>query len=136
MRTIHWISSFGMLALYGAASLFGWGFNPAPRELLSKDARQAPGGYRSYHMWHSGFRGRKVTMIDKLYTALVDFITNGFKTVLYTLLGIALFSLTYWVFSKMFPMQKEIEEDQNTALAVLMGSVMLGIAIIIAASIH
>ncbi len=69
-------------------------------------------------------------MVEKLTAALVDFITNGFKTVLYTMLGIVLFTLTYWVFSKMFPMQKEIEEDQNTALAILMGSVMLGIAII------
>jgi putative membrane protein len=74
--------------------------------------------------------------MDKYYKALSDFAENGFKTVLYTLLGILLFALTYWVFGKMFPMHKEIEEDQNTALAILMGSVMLGIAIIIAASIH
>lgn len=74
--------------------------------------------------------------MDKISQALSDFAINGFKTFLYTLLGIVLFALTYWVFGKLFPMHKEIEEDQNTALAILMGSVMLGIAIIIAASIH
>jgi len=74
--------------------------------------------------------------MDSFSKALSDFAINGFKTFLYTLLGVALFSLVYYVFSKMYPMQKEIEEDQNTALAILMGSVMLGIAIIIAASIH
>ncbi|MEI6231575.1 MAG: DUF350 domain-containing protein [Planctomycetota bacterium] len=74
--------------------------------------------------------------MDRLYKIFIDFAENGFKSALYTLLGIMLFALTYWVFGKMFPMHKEIEEDQNTALAILMGSVMLGIAIIIAASIH
>ncbi len=75
-------------------------------------------------------------MTDKLYAAFADFITNGFKTVLYTLLGIALFTLTYWVFSRMFPMKKEIEEDQNTALGIVIGAVMLGIAIIVASAMH
>ena len=32
--------------------------------------------------------------------------------------------------------RKEIEEDQNTSLAVLIGSVIIGIAIIIAAAVH
>ncbi len=59
MRTIYWLSSAGMLLLYGSASAFGWGFAPAPREKLEGDPRQSPGGYRSYHMWHSGFRGGK-----------------------------------------------------------------------------
>jgi uncharacterized membrane protein YjfL (UPF0719 family) len=35
-----------------------------------------------------------------------------------------------------FSVRKEIEEDQNTALAVLMGSVILGIAIIVAAAVQ
>ncbi|MAC28960.1 MAG: hypothetical protein CMN31_12110 [Sandaracinus sp.] len=33
-----------------------------------------------------------------------------------------------------FSVRKEIEEDQNTALAVVMGSVILGIALIVAAA--
>jgi uncharacterized membrane protein YjfL (UPF0719 family) len=35
-----------------------------------------------------------------------------------------------------FSIRKEIEEDQNTALAILIGSVILGLSLIIAAAIH
>ena len=75
-------------------------------------------------------------MMQKLTAAFEKFLETGFLSILYASLGIFLFVLAYWVFSKMFPMKKEIEEDQNTALAILMGSVMLGIAIILAAAIH
>ena len=59
------------------------------------------------------------------------------STVIYALLGMALFGLGFAICSKMAPFsfRKEIEEDQNTALAVLLGSMFLGLAIIIAASI-
>lgn len=52
--------------------------------------------------------------------------------------GLAFFAAAYFVIEKATPfsVRKEIEEDQNTALAVLIGSVILGIAIIIAAAIH
>jgi uncharacterized membrane protein YjfL (UPF0719 family) len=33
-------------------------------------------------------------------------------------------------------MRKEIEDDQNTALAIVIGAVILGLAIIIASTIH
>lgn len=72
----------------------------------------------------------------KLEAVLEKFVEYGLASVLWAGLGIVLFIATYWVFSKMFPMKKEIEDDQNTALAILMGSVMLGIAIILAAAIH
>jgi putative membrane protein len=52
--------------------------------------------------------------------------------------GLAFFAAAYFVIEKATPfsVRKEIEEDQNTALAILIGSVILGIAIIIAAAIH
>jgi len=34
-----------------------------------------------------------------------------------------------------FSVRKEIEEDQNTALAIILGSVLIGLSIIIAAAI-
>lgn len=59
MRKFYWLSNLGVMALYGSASAFGWGISDGPREKLSADARTSPGGYRSYHFWHSGFRGGK-----------------------------------------------------------------------------
>ena len=56
----------------------------------------------------------------------------------FTVVGLALFGIAFALMGKFCPfsIRKEIEEDQNTALAVLMGSVILGIAIIVAAAIH
>ena len=56
-------------------------------------------------------------------------------TLLYGLIGIGLFAVSFLVFSKAMPfsVRKEIEEDQNTALGVIIGSFMIGLAIIVAA---
>ena len=55
----------------------------------------------------------------------------------YTVLGLVIFGLAFVVMVKAIPfsVRKEIEDDQNTALAIVMGSVILGLSIIIAASI-
>lgn len=59
-------------------------------------------------------------------------------TVIYSILGIAIFALGFVIMNRVTPfsVRKEIEEDQNTALAIVMGSVILGLAIVIAAAIH
>jgi uncharacterized membrane protein YjfL (UPF0719 family) len=53
-------------------------------------------------------------------------------------LGIAVFALAFWLFRKVLPfsLRKEIEEDQNTSLGIIMGSVIIGISLIIAAAVH
>jgi uncharacterized membrane protein YjfL (UPF0719 family) len=53
-------------------------------------------------------------------------------------IGLVFFVGAFWVIVKVAPfsVRKEIEEDQNTSLAILIGSVILGLAIIIAAAIH
>ena len=58
-------------------------------------------------------------------------------TLVYTVLGLVIFGLAFVVMVKAIPVsvRKEIEDDQNTALAIVMGSVILGLSIIIAASI-
>ena len=60
------------------------------------------------------------------------------KSGAYVLVGILFFALAFVVIDKVTPfsVRKEIEEDQNTSLAILIGSVILGIAVIIAAAIH
>lgn len=59
------------------------------------------------------------------------------STVVYVLLGLALFIGAYYAIEKLvpFPVRKEIEEDQNIALGIIIGAMLLGLAIIIAAAI-
>ena len=59
-------------------------------------------------------------------------------TVSYVLIGLVFFGLAFWIIARVAPfsIRKEIEEDQNTSLAILIGSVILGIAVIVAAAIH
>jgi putative membrane protein len=56
----------------------------------------------------------------------------------YTVFGLLMFGIAFWIIVRVTPfsIRKEVEEDQNTALAILIGSVMLGLAIIIASTIH
>lgn len=60
------------------------------------------------------------------------------STVGYTIFGVIVFGLAFWAMVKIspFPIRKELETDHNTAVAILMGSVILGLAIIIAAVLH
>ncbi len=60
------------------------------------------------------------------------------NTIGYTAFGLAVFAIAFWIIVKVSPfsIRKEIEVDQNTSLAVLIGSVILGLAIIISAAIH
>jgi putative membrane protein len=59
------------------------------------------------------------------------------STVIYAALGMLMFGISFWICTRLSPfsIRKEIEEDQNVALAILMASMFLGIAIIIAASL-
>lgn len=55
----------------------------------------------------------------------------------FALLGMALFGLAWLIVVKVSPfsIRKEIEEDQNTALGIILGAMLIGIAIIIAAAV-
>ncbi|PYP83142.1 MAG: DUF350 domain-containing protein [Blastocatellia bacterium AA13] len=59
-------------------------------------------------------------------------------TVIFSLIGIILFALAFWLIVKISPfsIRKEIEDDQNTALAIVIASVIIGIALIVAAAVH
>ncbi len=58
-------------------------------------------------------------------------------TLIYTGIGVLVFIAAFWIMGKVAPfsIHKEIEEDQNTALGIVLGSVVIGLAIIIAAAI-
>jgi len=70
-----------------------------------------------------------IVKIDQLLEVLAT-------TLIFVFIGILFFAIAYGVLSFMYPIKKEIEEDQNTALAIVIGSIMLGLALIIAAAIQ
>jgi uncharacterized membrane protein YjfL (UPF0719 family) len=56
----------------------------------------------------------------------------------FSALGIVLFAVAFLIIVKVSPfsLRKEIEEDQNTSLAIIIASVIIGIALIVSAAIH
>ncbi|MBX9579146.1 MAG: DUF350 domain-containing protein [Gemmataceae bacterium] len=60
------------------------------------------------------------------------------NTVSFVLVGLAFFGLAFVVLVKLLkvPLRKEIEEDQNVALGIIIGAFILGISVIIAAAVH
>jgi hypothetical protein len=119
---------FGLLIIggYAYASVRGM-------ELTTARTRMAPGGVRGAHgrVLVRRISGRQ--MMD-LAPALRTFLS----TLGYTVFGVIVFALACWAMVKISPfsISKEIEADQNVALAILMASVILGLAIIIAAALH
>jgi putative membrane protein len=75
-----------------------------------------------------------VGLIIPLETILPVLIT----TLVFVILGLIIFALAFLVIAKSTPfsVRKEIEEDQNVALAIVIASVILGSALIIAAAVH
>ncbi len=53
-------------------------------------------------------------------------------------IGMVMFLIAFFLITKITPfsIRKEIEEDQNTALAIVIGAVILGLSHIISAAIH
>ena len=59
-------------------------------------------------------------------------------TLVFVVIGLIIFALTFFIIAKATPfsVRKEIEEDHNVALAIVIASVILGSALIIAAAVH
>ena len=59
------------------------------------------------------------------------------QSAVFALVGVVVFALAFWVMAKVAPfsIRKEIEHDQNTALGIIVGSIVIGLAMIIASAI-
>ena len=59
-------------------------------------------------------------------------------TLIFVVIGLVVFAIAFAivVLVSPFSVKKEIEEDQNSALAIIIGALILGISIIIAAAIN
>ncbi len=60
------------------------------------------------------------------------------STIVYSLIGMVLFILGFVIFDKLTPysIHKEIGEDHNVALGVIIAALMISLSIIIAAAIQ
>jgi putative membrane protein len=69
---------------------------------------------------------------------LSDMTDNVVSSAVFAGIGLAVFGVAFWIMTKVAPfsMKKEIEEDQNVALGVIVAGVLIGIALIISAAIH
>jgi hypothetical protein len=52
-----WVGA--VVGLFTASNLFGYRMGSPTRERIPASVRSSPGGYRSYHFWHTGFSGGK-----------------------------------------------------------------------------
>jgi uncharacterized membrane protein YjfL (UPF0719 family) len=61
-----------------------------------------------------------------------------FVAAVFSVLGLIILGLVWLVLVKVLPfsLRKEMEDDQNTALGIVLGCLILGISLIIAAAIH
>ncbi|HXX26850.1 MAG TPA: DUF350 domain-containing protein [Terriglobales bacterium] len=65
-------------------------------------------------------------------------LNNVVNAILYAAVGIVIFAGAFLVIDKVTPynLWKEIVQEHNTALAILLGAMSLGICVIIASAIH
>ena len=73
--------------------------------------------------------------MNEVYSSMFH---NVVAAIVFAVIGVLLFILAFMLFDKLTPgsLWKELIEDQNTALGVLMGAVAIALAIIIAAAVH
>jgi putative membrane protein len=68
--------------------------------------------------------------IDNLGEAIVS-------SAVFAGIGLVVFGVAFWIMNKLSPfsIKKEIEEDHNTALAIIMAGVIIGVSLIISSAV-
>ena len=72
-----------------------------------------------------------------LVVKLEELVPVLITTVVFVGIGLVVFALAFLIIVKVSPfsVKKEIEEDHNTSLAIIIGAIIIGVAIIIASAI-
>ncbi len=72
-----------------------------------------------------------VVEIDKLWPVLLT-------TIVFVAIGLIVFAVAFLIVVLVTPfsVKKEIEDDQNMALAIIIGAIIIGIALIISSAIQ
>ncbi|HSN25447.1 MAG TPA: hypothetical protein VLT45_04155 [Kofleriaceae bacterium] len=58
----RWVALAFAALVIGGYSVYAWTgreFSEPARDEIPASVRASPGGYRSYHFWHSGYHGGK-----------------------------------------------------------------------------
>jgi putative membrane protein len=65
-------------------------------------------------------------------------LNNVVNAIVYAAIGIVIFAGAFLIIDKVTPynLWKEIVQEHNTALAILLGAMSLGICVIIASAVH
>jgi putative membrane protein len=66
------------------------------------------------------------------------FVQAVVSSIVYSTVGIVMFALSFLLINALTPfsIRKEIEEDQNSALAIVIAAVIIGLGLVISAAIH
>lgn len=68
----------------------------------------------------------------------MEFMENNLAaSVVYSLIGVVVFAIAFIVMEKLAPfsLRKELEEDDNVAVGIVLASVVIGLAMIISSTI-
>lgn len=60
------------------------------------------------------------------------------SSAVFTTMGLVFFAGTFFVIQKFLPfsLRKELEEDHNTAVGIVIAAIIIGIAMIVSAAVH
>lgn len=69
---------------------------------------------------------------------IVNHVRAIVDSVLYSVIGAVVLVGAFWIIQRLLPfsLQKEIAEDQNVGLGIIMGAFILGLSLIISAAIR
>ena len=72
-----------------------------------------------------------IVELDKLWPVLLT-------TIVFVAIGLIVFAIAFLIVVLVTPfsVKKEIEEDQNISLAIIIGAIIIGVAMIISAAIQ
>lgn len=60
------------------------------------------------------------------------------SSAVFSTMGLVFFAGTFFIIQKILPfsLRKELEEDHNTAVGIVLGAIIIGIAMIVSAAVH
>lgn len=59
LKRVYVVLSAFFIGAYLFSFWSGWELQSARKQMLPAGVRQSPGGWRSFHFWHTGYRGGK-----------------------------------------------------------------------------